>query len=397
MDTDESGSDDRAVRLPRDGWEKVPIQVLVWSAVTALKMTSEGARATLARLGSHGAVLLLAMAVIAVGGLNMPAFAREQRQPADVLAQADSWQAVFTLPANAARAASNVRPLRAAQNDTLTRQAAPLTQIPDRLREAIITYTVRPGDTLFGIALLYNLAPETVLWANADLKDNPDLMNVGMVLNIPPVDGVVHVVEDGDTLESIAAKYKVSVDAIVAAEWNSLRQGQQPIAGQHLIVPGGKREFVVWQLPKPTAPAATGYSYNNAGFCDGVLPAALGTGTFVWPNDDHRVTGNPYASWHRGVDLAGHTGDPIYASDAGTVMYAGWNTWGYGNLIVLDHGNGWQTWYAHLSDIYVVCGQQIYQGATIGAIGSTGHSTGPHLHFETRYNGDLPNPLNVLP
>ncbi len=78
-------------------------------------------------------------------------------------------------------------------------------------------------------------------------------------------------------------------------------------------------------------------------------------------------------------------------------MYAGWNNWGYGNLIVLDHGNGWQTWYAHLSQIYVYCGQQLYQGAAIGAVGSTGRSTGPHLHFETRYNGDLPNPMNVLP
>jgi murein DD-endopeptidase MepM/ murein hydrolase activator NlpD len=358
---------------------------------------AEGLRSTWLRLSSHGIVLVLAVCVVALSRLEMPVAASQPRQPRKLPSVAADEQPRLTRPASAA---PNLRPLLSKGNDTLTRQAAPLTQIPDRPREAIVTYTVRPGDTLFGIALLFNLAPETILWANADLKDNPDMMNVGMTLDVPPVDGLVHVVEAGDTVEGIAEKYKVPVEDIINAEWNSLRLGQQPIEGQSLIVPGGKRELVVWQLPIQKTTAASAPAASRAapiGICEGAVVAPLGTGTFIWPEDFHILGGNPYAWWHRAIDISGKTGNAVYASDSGTVVWAGWNTWGYGNLIVLDHGNGWQTWYAHLSQIYVYCGQQLYQGAAIGAIGSTGNSTGPHLHFETRYNGDLPNPLNVLP
>ena len=109
------------------------------------------------------------------------------------------------------------------------------------------------------------------------------------------------------------------------------------------------------------------------------------------------MSGYNYSVWHRGLDLAGHQGDPVYASDSGFIVYAGWSPVGYGNLVVIDHGNGWQTWYGHLSLIYVTCGQNVWQGSTIGAVGSSGNSSGPHLHFEARYQGDLPNPFSVLP
>ncbi len=407
MDNDESGPiecpplPDRPFRS-RAYWGGMAVRAMVWFATTLWKMTGEGPKATLSRLGSHSAILFLALAAIAISGFNAPHVAGEWRQPAaaasDLLAEPDNSHTVFAA-AIPAKASLKPRPALITANDMVVRQAAPLTQVPDRPREAIITYTVLAGDTLFGIALQFNLAPETILWANSELKDNPDMMDVGMTLNVPPVDGVVHVVQAEDTLESIAAQYKTTVEALVDAEWNSLRQGQQPIVGQHLIVPGGKREFVVWQLPvKPASSSGTAsWSQGHAGFCSGVAVVPLGSGTFIWPEDNHRVGGNPYAAWHRAIDLTGNTGAPVYASDTGTVVYAGWNSWGYGNLIVLDHGNGWQTWYAHLSQIYVGCGQQLFQGAVIGAIGSTGRSTGPHLHFETRYNGDLPNPLNVLP
>lgn len=353
----------------------------------------------LTRLSSHVSVLFLALAAIVASGVNLSSAARELRQPAAI---ADSGLA--STQANLNQSASNeatvqLRPALKNRDDTLVRYASPLTQIPDRPRAAIISYTVRPGDTLFGIALQFNLnAPETILWANPDLKDNPDLLDVGMTVIVPPVDGVIHVVQEGDTLQSIAEKYKASVSAIVNAEWNSLKQGQSPIVGQHLIVPGGKRELVVWRLPvQPSTETAAAFAKAHIGFCQGVIPAALGSGTFIWPTDVHRLGGNPYTSWHRAIDIPQNSGNPVYASDSGTVVYAGWNSWGYGNLVVLDHGNGWQTWYAHLSQIYIRCGQQLFQGAVIGAVGSTGRSTGPHLHFETRYNGDLPNPLNVLP
>jgi murein DD-endopeptidase MepM/ murein hydrolase activator NlpD len=221
-----------------------------------------------------------------------------------------------------------------------------------------------------------------------------------MEIAVPPVDGVLHTVQKGDTLDSIAQKYKVTPDVIAKAQWNNLIPGQELPIGMVLVVPGGKRELVVWQLPSTSKPAPVGtgaFGWTNAGQCLNVSAKPLGTGKFIWPVNAHWVSGNPYAWWHRGVDLAGNMGDPIYAADTGIVVWAGPNSWGYGNMIMLDHGNGWQTLYAHLSQLYVRCGQQILQGAVIGAVGSTGHSTGPHLHFETRHNGDLPNPLNNLP
>ena len=285
-------------------------------------------------------------------------------------------------------------------------QANPYTLIPSRERRGVITYTVQAGDTLFGIAGQFGLRPESVLWANYDaLQDNPHLLNPGMELAIPPVNGIVYTVETGDTVESIAEKYKVTSDAVYTAgfEWNQLKPGDQPVVGVSLIIPGGSRDFKPWSLTaQVNSPGANSSGVpmarnSNAGFCSNVQPGLPGTGTFIWPAPQHWVSGNNYTAWHPGIDIAAHSGDPIYASDNGVVVYSGSNNWGYGNLVVIDHGNGWQTWYAHNSEIYVACGQNVYQGSVIAAAGSTGHSTGPHLHFETRYQGTLPNPFNVLP
>jgi murein DD-endopeptidase MepM/ murein hydrolase activator NlpD len=129
------------------------------------------------------------------------------------------------------------------------------------------------------------------------------------------------------------------------------------------------------------------------------VQGAIGSGTFVWPSDHHYLSGfdfNPDAN-HPAIDIAGDLGKPAYASDSGVIVYAGWNNWGYGNVIVINHGNGWQTLYAHLSQIDVSCGQSVIQGGVIGLIGSTGNSTGPHLHFEMMYNGVKVNPHDYLP
>lgn len=284
--------------------------------------------------------------------------------------------------------------------------ANPYTTIPSRERRGIIRYTVQAGDTLFGIAAMYGLTPETLLWANYDeLQDNPHLLRPGMELNIPPVNGIVYVVKPGDTVESIAAEYKATPDAIYVDgyEWNQLKPGEQPAVGASLIIPGGSREFKAWALsaaenaPQQPSSSGTVVARGSVGFCKDITGGLTGTGTFIWPTAKHWVSGNNYAPWHPGLDLAAQMGDPIIASDNGVVVYAGWNDWGYGNLVVIDHGNGWQTWYAHNSAIYVECGQNVFQGSTIAAAGSTGRSTGPHLHFETRLNGTIPNPFNVLP
>lgn len=287
-------------------------------------------------------------------------------------------------------------------------QANPYTAVPSRERRGVITYTVQAGDTLFGIAAQFGLRPESVLWANYDtLEDNPHLLKTGMDLAIPPVNGIVYTVAEGDSVESIAEAYKVTPDAIYveAYEWNLLKPGEQPFVGASLIIPGGSREFKPWTISAAeNAPKTNSYDSSgavvargNIGTCGNVAGGLVGTGSFIWPTPKHWVSGNNYAGWHPGIDLAAKLGDPIYASDNGVVIYAGWNNWGYGNLVVVDHGNGWETWYAHNSEIYVGCGQNVYQGSVIAGAGSTGRSTGTHLHFETRFQGTLPNPFNVLP
>ncbi|MFZ8843402.1 peptidoglycan DD-metalloendopeptidase family protein [Thermoflexus sp.] len=279
----------------------------------------------------------------------------------------------------------------------LIRQVDLHTEIPERPRRGIITYTVQSGDTLFGIAEKFKLRPETILWANYDvLQDDPHMLEIGQVLNIPPVDGVLHVVKEGETLEAIAQKYNVSPEAIRNAEWNGLQDGGEPQVGQVLIVPGGTRPFAGWTPPRQAYVVAGGKRLPS-GACPSVQVPPLGTGSFIWPVNSRWRSGYDFTAYHPGVDFAGRPGDPVYAADAGTVVYAGWSTVGYGNLIVLDHGNGYQTYYAHLSAIFVGCGQQVAKGATIGLVGSTGRSTGPHLHFEIRGPGGFVNPWRALP
>ena len=137
--------------------------------------------------------------------------------------------------------------------------------------------------------------------------------------------------------------------------------------------------------------------WNGLAECWGGVLAPQGTGRFRWPTDKRYLVGWDYRYWHPGLDLGGEVGDPLYAADAGVVVYAGWNVYGFGNLVIIDHGNGWHTLYAHLSETHVTCGQGVTQGALLGLAGSTGRSTGPHLHFEMRLNGVNVNPWDYLP
>jgi murein DD-endopeptidase MepM/ murein hydrolase activator NlpD len=139
--------------------------------------------------------------------------------------------------------------------------------------------------------------------------------------------------------------------------------------------------------------------YAGAGTCRGpYLSSAQGNGTFIWPSYNHNTSmGNQYGAYHHAIDISASTGDPIFATDGGVVVFAGLSDWGYGNLVVIDHGNGWQSVYAHLSTVLTSCGADVMQWTQIGNAGSTGNSTGPHLHFELTYNGVYVNPLGYLP
>lgn len=267
----------------------------------------------------------------------------------------------------------------------IARLANPFTDIPTRPRYDIQTYTVQKNDTLFGIAKKFNVDPETILWGNLALIENPNAIFPGQALNILPIDGALRVVQEGDTLEKIAKVFNGTVEGIVSYPGNDLDPNYPEIKlGQNIIIPGGWREPVAWQLPIATR-TTSGSRSGGPGACQGSYNGAIGTGTFVWPAKNHWLSGTDYlAKGHPGLDIAAGMGAGLYASDTGVVVFAGWSDYGYGLLTIVDHGNGWQTVYAHQSQINVVCGQSVYQGNLIGLSGSTGNSTGAHLHFEMR-------------
>ncbi len=280
----------------------------------------------------------------------------------------------------------------------LIRYANPITIIPTRARTEATTYTIESGDSVFGIAQYFDLTPETILWANKDtMNDDPHMISVGNELRIPPTNGVYYQWKEGDTLESVASQFKVDVDAILDWTPNKIDRTNPVIEPDtYVMVPGGQREFQQWVVPTiPRGPA--GVNSSIPGACDTSAGGAYGSGVFIWPTNNRFISGNDYWSGHLAIDIGAMTGDSVFAADSGVVVYAGGISGGYGNMIMIDHGNGYQTLYAHLSSINTRCGASVYQGNVIGYAGSTGNSTGPHLHFEVRYMGGFLNPHYVLP
>jgi len=275
----------------------------------------------------------------------------------------------------------------------LVNAPVPLTNSPKRTRRDVIKYTVQPGDNVSNIADNFGVSADSILWANGKLEDNPDMLSVGQVLNIPPVSGVLVTVQSGDTVKSLATKYKPPkatvdqlIENIVSSEFNQERHDLAGsdytlTVGQFLMIPGGYKPYV----PR----VVTAYS--------GPIPAtaAKGTGSFGWPVSG-RIT-QKYWTRHPGLDIGAPTGTPVYAADSGYVVSAGWSNVGYGNMILINHGNGYLTRYAHLSSLNVEVGDSVKKGQMIGRVGSTGNSTGPHLHFEIIRGGVHRNPYGLLP
>lgn len=254
------------------------------------------------------------------------------------------------------------------------------TQISSKVRDSIIEYTVQDGDTVTTIASKFGVSTDTVRWEN-DLSG--DKIKVGATLKILPVTGVAHVVAKGDTVYSIAKRYDADPQAIVDFPFNSFTNDEtfELAIGQTVFVPDGVM---------PTAIAATPRARQmtpDAG-------TVTASGQFVWPTQG-TIT-QRFSWYHPGIDIANDAEPLDVAADSGRVLYAGWDTSGYGNMILIDHGNGFETRYAHLSQFMVVSGQTVQRGQVIGKMGSTGHSTGPHTHFEIILNGVHVNPLNYL-
>ncbi|MGB9911627.1 MAG: peptidoglycan DD-metalloendopeptidase family protein [Microgenomates group bacterium] len=256
------------------------------------------------------------------------------------------------------------------------------TLITIKPRAEIVEYTVKPGDTISSIAEKFNVSIDTIRWEN-NLTSSTTI-KPGQVLRILPVTGVRHKVKPGETIYSIAKKYQVDPQAIVDWPYNSFANDETfaLAVGQELIIPDGIK-------PKetPTTPRPAVYAQ--------VPGAGVGSGQFVWPTSGRISQG--YAWYHKAIDIANKDAPDILAADGGKVVIAGWVApTAYGNRIVIDHGNGYATLYAHLSQIYVSVGQNVAKGQPIGKMGSTGRSTGTHLHFEIRVNGVAQNPLNYL-
>jgi murein DD-endopeptidase MepM/ murein hydrolase activator NlpD len=265
-----------------------------------------------------------------------------------------------------------VRPLVAPGNEAAT------------ARTVVITHVVEQGETISGIAEQFGISVNTILWENNLTAYS--LIRPGDKLNILPQSGIRHKVVKGETLSSIAKKYAVEGQDIVSS--NALASANDISIGEYLLIPGGRRintpaptKYIVRPTKAPAAAAA---------------PLVVSTGKYQWPANCHQIT--QYFGWsHSGVDIACPIGSSIYAADSGTVIKSqgGWNG-GYGNYIILDHGNGVQTLYGHASKLYVGVGDTVSKGDVIMAEGSTGRSTGPHLHFEVRVAGARKNPLNYV-
>lgn len=280
------------------------------------------------------------------------------------------------------------------------RKALLHTIIPERPKVEVQSYTVSTGDSVFEIASKFNIKPETLLWANYDqLNDNPDMISLGMELNIPPVDGVYYQWEEGDSISAVAGRFEAKIEDILSWTGNPVDLTNPDFdPGTWVMVPGGHREFRQWIIPViPRGRAGVSKSVYGEGACEGGYEGAYGSGAFIWPAGNHSLSGNDYWSGHLGIDIAAGEGAPVYAADNGVVVFSGWATGGYGYMVMIDHGNGYQTLYGHLSQASAGCGRSVGQGQTIGYSGSTGNSTGAHLHFEVRYQGGFVSPWYVLP
>lgn len=248
----------------------------------------------------------------------------------------------------------------------------------------VSSYVVKPGDTLWDIAKRFGVTLDTIVSAN-DLG-YVDMLKIGQVIKVPNVSGVFHKVARGETIEGIAKSYKVDVEQI--KKYNPNLNGIK--VGALVFIPGAR---LPERFSSPERPSSR----------PRWLASRRSSQRFIWPVEgrvasDFGWRRDPFSrrrEFHPAIDIDTSSGAPIRASRSGKVTYAGWQS-GYGLLVVIDHGDGWETWYAHCSRINVRLGQYVNQGDVIGRVGSTGRATGSHLHFEIRKDGRPVNPLYYL-
>jgi len=257
------------------------------------------------------------------------------------------------------------------------------------------THTVESGETLSSIAEKYGLTIKTIAWENN--LGNANALRIGQKLLIPPVDGISYKVQKGDTIEKIATKYKITADSVIAQ--NGLSD-EVIVRGQNLFLPGA----IPIYTPTVASRSASGSrsvrvdSYDYSNISDSGADPAVGK-IFIYPTTGKISQG--YRSGHYAVDIADRSKPPIWAAGGGTVEKVSTGTWGggYGNHVIIDHGDGVKTLYAHMASVNVSEGDTVSQGDVIGIMGNTGRvygATGIHLHFEVIVNGVKKNPVNYF-
>jgi murein DD-endopeptidase MepM/ murein hydrolase activator NlpD len=272
----------------------------------------------------------------------------------------------------------------------ITRRLQLKTVIPKRASNKVTEYVVRRGDSAWSIAEEFGLKPETILWGNDQLNAAAGSLKAGDTLNILPVDGVLHTVQDGDTLETLQTLHGILAQEIFEYFGNNfdLTQPAQLTKGQQLIIPNGIAPISWSEAQVPGAASGPNERYSGE-------VSNLGTGYFIWPVNGYDFT-QEYWGGHPGIDLATAFRQPIFASDSGTVVFSGWDDTGYGNMVIIDHGNGFKTTYGHNEANLVGVGQIVVKGQQIAESGNTGNSTGNHIDFRILLNNTFLNPLDYL-
>jgi murein DD-endopeptidase MepM/ murein hydrolase activator NlpD len=255
------------------------------------------------------------------------------------------------------------------------------TQVP--IRTTIETYVVQEGDTLGRIAESYGLSLSTILWSNG--LSYTSTIQTGQTLSILPIDGVLYTVKSGDTLSRIARNYSVDVETVMSQ--NNLESANRLAIGDKLLLPGG-------EPPSPVGTSRSSASLTSLFTAPSITAPSVAVGGWVWPTDWHTIT--QYYGWrHPGLDIDGDYTTSSYATRSGVVIYSGWRS-GYGLSVEVDHGDGYVTRYAHHSKNYVAVGEVVEAGQVLAQTGTTGRSTGTHLHFEVIRNGRFQNPLEYV-
>lgn len=264
----------------------------------------------------------------------------------------------------------------------------------DGLIPIFYRHEVKEGESVSSIAKTYGVGRNYIVWNNIELQDDENLLQPGQLLQVPSVEGVIHAVRLGETLTEIADHYDARVIDIINFPANNIPNANAVPENTTILVPGGRITPKPAPTLRPDPPSLVGPA--NAGGGGNAAAAPAPSSGWVWPVNG-MLTSRFGPSHPLGIDINAPF-VPVAAAQGGVVVFVGGDRCcSYGLYIEIQHAGGYSTRYAHLSQFNVSLGQVVSQGQTIGITGNTGNSTGPHLHFEMRRNGQIVNPMSFLP